>query len=147
MNDLQQRIFSQTKVRQLMQIATVAEDGKPHVRPVVGCADASLTLRFSTYLDSQKIQHIRHNPNVHITMGAADASATSWLQIEGTASISTSEAERRAFWFDELRAFVSGVDDPRYAVVIIQPSKIERRALERSASAMTMVSEVWQPAA
>jgi general stress protein 26 len=139
MSDLKQRIHALAKELQLIHVATADAAGTPHVRPVVGKADDDLAIRFSTHLDSNKIHQIRNNPNVHLTMGAADVRSQSWLQIEGVASISTAEKERRAFWFDGLRAYISGIDDPRYCVVIIEPRKIELHSMQNSAP------EVWTP--
>ena len=52
MEDLKRRIVDFAKDLQLMSFATVTEDGRPRVRYVVGKADPTLTLRFSTRLDS-----------------------------------------------------------------------------------------------
>jgi general stress protein 26 len=109
------------------------------VRYVVGKADPTLALRFSTHLDSAKVRQLKNNPNVSVTMGATIPRSETWLQIEGTATISTTEADRRAFWFDELKAHFTGIDDPRYCIVIVDPTKIE---LGSMASAMP---EVWLP--
>ena len=139
MNDLKQKIYALARELQLIHVATADTAGTPHVRPVVGKADDDLAIRFSTHLDSNKIQQIQNNPNVHLTMGAADVRSRIWLQIEGVATISTAEAERRSFWFDGLRAYISGVDDPLYCVVIVQPRKVELRSMEKSSP------EVWVP--
>jgi len=137
MENLEQRIYALARDLQLLHVATVGEDGRPRVRPVVGKANEKLELRFSTHLDSAKIRHLQHNPNVHVTLAANDIRSRLWLQIEGRASISTSEAERRAFWFEGLQTYISGIDDPRYCVVIIQPSRIELHSLDQR------LAEVW----
>jgi general stress protein 26 len=139
MNDLEQRIHQLADPLQLLSFATVNEEGKPRVRYVVGKADKDLAIRFSTHLDSNKVGQMGANPAVHVTLGATDFSAPQWLQIDGTAEVSTTEAERRAFWFDGLRAHFSGIDDPRYCVVIIRPSRIELVSTNKP------LPEVWQP--
>lgn len=139
MIDLQQRIFNLAKAPQLLSLATITEEGKPWVRYVVGSADEALSLRFCTSLCSDKIRHIRRDPNVHVTLGAKDLmSAKEWLQIEGTAEISTARAELDAFWYDGLKAYFKGPDDPNYCVVIVTPSLIEL------ASMGSMAAEIWQ---
>jgi general stress protein 26 len=139
MDDLQQRIFSLAKDLQLMNVATIAEDGNPHARPVVGKVNEDLVVRFSTHLDSAKIKQFKNNPHVHVVMGVTDVRSKTWLQIDGIASVSTSKAERQAFWFDGLLAFVSGVDDPRYSIVIIQPTRIELHSIDNP------IPDVWLP--
>jgi general stress protein 26 len=141
MNDLKQRIFDLAKNFQLINFATISEDEKPRVRYVIGKADPTLTLRFSTHLDSAKIRQLRNNRNVFITMGATSMRSQTWLQIEGTAEISTTDADRQAFWFDELNAHFTGLDDPMYCIVIIKPSKIQLASMENA------TPEVWLPEA
>ena len=139
MSDLKQRIFDLAKEPQLLNLATITEDGKPWVRYVVGNADAELSIRFCTALDSDKIRHMRRNPNVHVSMGAKDImTAKNWLQVEGVAEISTAKAEREAFWYDGLKAYFQGPDDPNYCVVIVKPSRIELASME------SMTAEIWQ---
>lgn len=140
MSDLQQRIFELAREPQLLNLATITEDGKPWVRYVVGQADQELAIRFCTSLDSDKIRHMRLNPNVHVSMGAKDVmTAKAWLQVEGTAEISTAKDERDAFWYDGLKAYFQGPDDPNYCIVIVRPSRIEL------ASMASMSAEIWQP--
>jgi general stress protein 26 len=106
---------------------------------MVGSADETLTFRFCCALCSDKVRHIRHNPNVHLSLGAKDImTTTEWLQVEGTAEIATTKAERDAFWYDGLKAYFQGADDPNYCVVIVTPSRIEL------ASMGSMDAEVWQ---
>lgn len=139
MSDVKQRIFELAKVPQLINLATITEEGKPWVRYMVGSADETLTFRFCCALCSDKVRHIRHNPNVHLSLGAKDVmSAKEWLQVEGTAEIATTKAERDAFWYDGLKAYFQGADDPNYCVVIVTPSRIEL------ASMGSMSAEVWQ---
>jgi general stress protein 26 len=140
MSNAKQRMYDLSKDLQLINVATVSEDGKPRVRYVVGKADADLNLRFCTSLRSNKIRHMKRNPSVFVTLGAKDVMSTkNWLQIEGTAEISTAKAERDAFWFEALRAYFKGPDDPDYCVVIVKPSMIELWSMQ------SPTPEVWQP--
>lgn len=139
MSDLKQRILELAKEPQLLNLATITEEGKPWVRYMVGQADEELCIRFCTSLCSDKIRHIRQNPHVHLSMGAKDIMTTkAWLQVEGTAEISTAKAERDAFWYEGLKAYFTGPDDPNYCVVIVKPSRIEL------ASMASMDAEIWQ---
>lgn len=139
MSELKQRIFDVTNELQLINFATITEDGKPWVRYVMGKADKDLVIRFSTHLESRKVAQIRKNPDAHISLGVANLeTAKYWVQIQGTAEVSTDKAERNSFWFDELKNYFSGPDDPSYCIVIIKPSRIELGAMGSTAP------EVWE---
>lgn len=139
MSDLKERIFDAAKDLQLINFATITVDGRPWVRYVVGKADRDLVFRFCTRKDTKKVGEIRKDPNVHISMGAANLeTAKHWLQVEGAAEIAFDKAEREAFWFDGLRNYFSGPDDPDYCIVIVRPSRIEFGTMG------LMSPEVWQ---
>jgi general stress protein 26 len=141
MSDLKERIFEAGKDLQLINFATITTDGRPWVRYVVGKADKDLVFRFCTHKESRKVGQIRKNHNVHISLGAASMeTADHWLQVEGNAEISTSKPERESFWFDELKSYFSGPDDPNYCIVIIRPLLIEFGTMG------SMTPEIWQPA-
>jgi general stress protein 26 len=72
MNNLEQRIFDVAKEFQLINFATITEDGKPWVRYVVGKADNELVFRFCTHKGTRKVSQIKKNPSVHILLGAKD---------------------------------------------------------------------------
>ncbi len=139
MSDLKQRIFDAAGEMQLINFATITEEGKPWVRYVMGKADKELVFRFCTHLKSRKVAQIRKNPNVHISLGVSNLeTAKNWLQVEGTAQVSTEKAERDAFWFDDLKNYFTGPDDPNYCIVITKPSRIEFGTMG------SMPPEVWE---
>jgi len=139
MSDLKQNIFEAAKELQLINFATVTENGKPWVRYIMGKADSDLVFRFCTHLESRKISQIRKTPDVHISLGVTSLeTAKNWLQVEGRAEISTAKSERDSFWFDDLKNYFSGPDDPSYCVVIIKPSRIEFGTMGN------MVPEIWE---
>ena len=138
MSDLKQRIFDAAKDLQLVNVATITEDGRPWVRYVMGKADSDLFFRFCTRRGSRKVSQIRKNPVAHISLGVSSLeTAQHWLQVEGTAEVSTDRHERHSFWFDELKNYFSGPDDPDYCIVIIRPSRIEFGTMGN------MTPEVW----
>lgn len=139
MSDLKQRIFDTARELQLMNFATLKDDGKPWVRYVMGKVDKELNFRFCTHRETRKVAQIRRNPNVHISLGVTDLeTAKHWLQVEGTAEISTDRDERHSFWFDDLKNYFTGPDDPSYSVVIVMPSRIEFGTMG------SMTPEVWE---
>ena len=139
MSDLKLKIFEVAKDLQLINVATLTDDGRPWIRYVMGKADNDLVFRFCTHLGSRKVGQIRKNPNAHISLGVADLeTAKHWLQVQGTAEISTSADERNSFWFDDLSNYFSGPDDPDYCIIIIRPSRIELGTMG------SMTPEVWE---
>ncbi|GBD96486.1 MAG TPA: hypothetical protein ENG83_08810 [Nitrospirae bacterium] len=140
MSDLKQRIFDAAGKIQLINFATITEDGKPWVRYVMGKADSDLVFRFCSRLESRKVAQIRKNPDVHISLGVTSLeTAKNWLQVAGTAEVSTDKAERDSFWFDDLKNYFTGPDDPAYCIVIVKPYRIEFGTME------SMTHEVWEP--
>jgi general stress protein 26 len=99
----------------------------------VGRADAGPTFRFSTYLDSVKVGQMRRHPQVAVTLGANDVQARLWVQGEALAEVTADTGERQAFWFDGLKACFTGVDDPRYAVVILRPLRLRLCTMDLTA--------------
>jgi general stress protein 26 len=64
--------------------------------------------------------------------------AEAYVQIQGRAEVSRDEAERKAYWKDELKTYFSGPDDPNYSVVIVRPYRIELQTMA------SMEPEVWE---
>jgi general stress protein 26 len=139
MSDLKQRIFKIAGELQLVNFATVAEDGKPRVRYVMAKADRDLVFRFCSRLDTRKVRHIKKNPYVHISLGVSSLeTARNWLQVDGKAQVSTDKNERHSFWFEELKNYFTGPDDPSFCIVIVKPSTIELGTMGN------MQPEVWE---
>jgi general stress protein 26 len=139
MSDLKQRIFDTAKDLQLVNVATITEDGRPWVRYVMAKADSDLVFRFCTHMESRKIGQIKKIPEAHISLGVTSLeTAKNWLQVQGSAEISTDSNERHSFWFDELSNYFSGPDDPKYCIIIIRPSRIEFGTMG------SMEPEVWE---
>jgi len=139
MSDLKQRIYEASKDMQLINVATITEEGKPWVRYVMGLADKDLIFRFCTHEESRKVGQIRNNPDVHISLGVSSLeTAKNWVQVQGSAEVSTDKADRDAFWFDDLKNYFSGPDDPGYCVVIIKPTKVELGTMGNT------IPEVWE---
>ena len=126
MPDLQQRILDIINKPQLALLATVTEKNNPWVRYVVTVGDGNLTIRSATLVDSRKVNHIENNPNVHISWGVNNLQEIlPYLQIQGQAIVTTDKEVRHQFWNDMLASIFDGPDDPRYAVIVIKPDRIE----------------------
>jgi general stress protein 26 len=126
MGELKEKIMKIIREPHLASLATITEDGKPWTRYVFPNGSGDMSIRFSSFLDSRKVAQIRKNPEVHLTCGVTDPqTASSYLQIQGRAEITSDEAERKAYWKEELKRYFSGPDDPNYCIVIVKPYRIE----------------------
>jgi general stress protein 26 len=126
MENLKDKIYEIIKQPQLMPLATVAAEGKPWVRYIMGVTSPDLTVRFVTSLHSRKVAQIKGSAEVHLAgRGLSPDLESPYVQIAGLAEISTEEQERNGMWSDYLKAYFSGPDDPTYCVVIVKPYRIE----------------------
>lgn len=129
MSDLRQRIWQVLAQPQLSALATVTEHGLPWVRYVVARTNEELQLRIATFATSRKVAQIKANPEVHLTCGVTSLVAPQpYLQIQGRARVLNTKEERQAIWYDQLKAYFNGADDPNLAVIIIDPYRIELMA-------------------
>jgi general stress protein 26 len=139
-DDLRERIASVAKDLQLSCLATITEEGKPWVRYVMTTADEELTLRCATFAEARKVKQIAANAEVHLTCGVSDPTQMQpYLQIQAKARVSSDESERRAFWNPSLEQIFDGPDDPKYAVILMTPYRIEY------CSPGSLEAEVWEP--
>ncbi len=119
-------ILAMLKKPTLASLATINEDGKPWTRYVMIVADDNLTIRCATFVGARKISQIKKNPEVHLTCGITNLEEMgAYLQIQGTATFTTSKEERHAFWTDEFATYFKGPDDPNYGIIVIKPYRIE----------------------
>jgi general stress protein 26 len=123
----------------LFTLATVGADGCPHVRYMKGVIDDRLTIRCPTFASTQKTQDIQHCGEVALTCGDTDsAQPGSYFQISARAVISEDASDRAATWTPRLEKWFSGVDDSRFVVVKIVPTRIVACPIGGGPSA-----EVW----
>jgi len=126
MSELNQRILDIIHKPQLASLATVTEMNNPWVRYVVIVGDGNFTLRCATLAESRKVGQIQKNPNVHLTCGVTSfMEMRPYLQIQAKAHVTMDKEERHNFWNDMLTPIFTGPDDPKYAVIIIEPYRIE----------------------
>lgn len=115
------KVFSGTK---LASLATL-KDGKPWVRYVM-VNSKGLDLYVATGLTTRKVEEIKKDKNVHITMGFDQSNPYSpYVQVAGKAEILTDENTKKEFWSDMLKAYFKGSDDPAYCVLKITPEIVE----------------------
>jgi general stress protein 26 len=138
MSDAIARIKDMLRGYQLVNLATVTNEGVPWVRYVTAITDDDLTMRVATSLSSRKVAHILKNPQVHLSCGAQTLEHTGdYLQIQAKAEVRTDPAERHRMWGDWLKAYFSGPDDPNFAVLKLTPYRIELQSMT------SMTPQVW----
>jgi PPOX class probable F420-dependent enzyme len=77
------------------KIATVRDDGRPHVAPIWFDLDGD-TLMFTTWHTTVKANNIRHDPRVCLTVDD-EKPPFSFVQMEGTAALS-SDMDALKYW-------------------------------------------------
>ncbi len=126
MPDLKSKIKEILSEPQLAVLATVTDDDKPWCRYVLIFTDEDMMIRLATNVETRKIEQIRNNPEVHLTCGVKNPfEPKNWLQIQGQASLNTSNEIKHVFWYDMLERIFEGPDDPLYGVIEIKPYTIE----------------------
>ncbi|MBI3039939.1 pyridoxamine 5'-phosphate oxidase family protein, partial [bacterium] len=97
----------------------------------------AMDLCFATHLDSRKVKHIKKNPEVHLTLGVDSMDEMgNYLQIQGKAKVSTDAKLKKEKWTDDLKNYFKGNEDPNYAIVKVEPYRIEYVTMEKT--------EVWE---
>ena len=114
----------------LLSVATVTEENTPWVRYIMGIGSKDLSISFATNLSSRKVPQIRRNPEVHVTCGVGDfREIKPFVQYQARAEILTDQASKSEYWMPQLARFFKSEDNPDYAVVKLQPYRIEYMAV------------------
>ena len=126
---LKNKILKVIKGSKLASLATVV-NGKPWVRYAVS-RSVGLTLYICTFKDSRKVKQIKKNPNVHITIGGSmENMEAPYVQIAACAKVRSDAGTRKKLWRKSMRKYYTGVDDPEYVVIEVQPVLIEYMSTE-----------------
>ena len=127
--DLKNKILKVIKGSKLASLATVV-NGKPWVRYAVS-RSVGLTLYICTFKDSRKVKQIKKNPNVHLTIGGSmENMEAPYVQIAACAKARSDAGIRKKLWRKFMRKYYTGVDDPEYVVIEVQPVLIEYMSTE-----------------
>lgn len=140
MSEVRQNVIEMLRTPQLSNMATITLDSKPWTRYIMIQSDNDFNLRSAVCLQSRKIEQIKKNPEVHLTFGVNDPTDLSkpYVQIQGTAKVTSDQEEKNSYWFDMLSAVFSGPDDPNYSIMIIEPYRVEFN------KPGVMTPEVWE---
>ncbi len=122
---LKNKIIEVIEQSKLGSVATVKDD-KPWVRYMIIHRDEGLNLYTTTFANSRKVEQIKKNNNVNITLGGDPNNwQTAYVNIQAEAQVSTDLEIKKRCWCDMLKQFFSGPEDPNYVVIKISPQEIE----------------------
>jgi general stress protein 26 len=105
-------------------MGTVGPSGIPATRAMTVLENEGLhTVWFATGLSSQKVDHLRQNPQA--TLFFADPEDAIGVTLVGTADILLDSATRERFWRPGLkRWFLKGANDPNYCILRFRTSQV-----------------------
>ncbi|MGG4266655.1 pyridoxamine 5'-phosphate oxidase family protein [Peribacillus simplex] len=100
------------------------ENDKPHSRYMT-FFNEGLTLYTPTSANTEKIDEIEKNPNVHILIGYENEGlGDSYLEISGTSEINDSQELKDKLWNESFKNWFEGPKDPNYLILQIKPESI-----------------------
>ncbi|GAA3573056.1 pyridoxamine 5'-phosphate oxidase family protein [Microlunatus spumicola] len=99
-------------------LTTVDADGELVSRPMAHQeVEADGDLWFFSSRDSRKVEHVRSNPHVAVTL----ASSSTWVSINGSAAVVDDVEKAKELWSVDMEAwFPQGPEDP--SIVLIKVS-------------------------
>lgn len=108
---------------QLINLATVAEDGSPEVRMMLNGGTDGLDMWMITNASSPKMEHIKSDPRVCIF--AADPQNMKGLKVCGRMEIVEDMETKKVAWQEEWRQwYPNGIDDPEFTLMKLKAEKI-----------------------
>ena len=126
---LKKKILKVIEGSKLASLATIA-NGRPWVRYVVARSEG-LTIYICTFKDSRKVKQIKKNPKVHIIIGGSmENMEAPYVQIAACAKVRSDAGIRKRLWMPFMKKYYTGVDDPQYVVIEVQPVLIEYMSTE-----------------
>jgi general stress protein 26 len=96
-------------------LTTVDADGELVSRPMAHQeVEADSDLWFFSSRDSRKVQHVRANPHVAVTL----ASSSTWVSINGSAAVVEDVQKAKDLWSVDMEAwFPQGPEDPSIVLI------------------------------
>lgn len=105
-------------------VLSTVENDKPYSRYMTFFND-DFTLYTATNAETEKVDEIAKNRNVHILLGYnGEGFGDSYVEISGISEVSESPELKKKVWNDHLKAWFDGPEDPNYVVLQINPSSI-----------------------
>ena len=121
---LKENILKVTGGERVAAVATIQE-GKPAVRfmALIGLDD--LTLIGATMKSSRKVEQIKKNPEVSLTIWSGKNFSDPYVMIQGKALVHEDMETKKKFWNPKMEAYFQKPDNPEYIVLKFVPQRIE----------------------
>ncbi|MDM5357762.1 general stress protein 26 [Peribacillus sp. B2I2] len=122
-NQLKEKVLNIIRDHKIGVLSSV-ENNKPHSRYMT-FFNEELTLFTPTSANTEKIDEIEKNPNVHILIGYENEGlGDSYLEISGTSKINDSQEQKDKLWNESFKDWFDGPKDPNYLILEIKPESI-----------------------
>ena len=122
-NQLKEKVLNIIRDHKIGVLSSV-ENNKPHSRYMT-FFNEELTLFTPTSANTEKINEIEKNPNVHILIGYENEGlGDSYLEISGTSKINDSQELKDKLWNESFKDWFDGPKDPNYLILQIKPESI-----------------------
>ena len=105
-------------------LATIQET-KPAVRFIVLLGLDDLTLVGATMKSSRKVEQIRKNPEVALSIWSGKNYTDPYVVIQGKAEIREDLETKKRFWDPKLEVYFQKPENPEYVVLKFAPERIE----------------------
>ncbi|WP_229051619.1 pyridoxamine 5'-phosphate oxidase family protein [Aeromicrobium sp. Leaf350] len=118
-----ERLVDLTKDSRFCMLTTTDADGTLVSRPMARQeVDLSVDLWFIATRDSRKVEHVRANPTVGVTV----SSETSWVSLAGKASVVDDVDKLRELWSTFAEAWIpEGPEDPNAILLKVDVESAE----------------------
>ncbi|MDW7615435.1 pyridoxamine 5'-phosphate oxidase family protein [Peribacillus simplex] len=122
-NQLKEKVLNIIRDHKIGVLSSV-ENNKPHSRYMT-FFNEELTLYTPTNANTEKIDEIEKNPNIHILIGYENEGlGDSYLEISGTSKINDSQELKDKLWNESFENWFDSPNDPNYLILQIKPESI-----------------------
>lgn len=98
-------------------LTTTAPDGTLTSRPMgLQQVEFDGDLWFFTERDARKVEHVRHHPQVNVTVG----SGSTWVSLTGTAQVVADDAKKQELWNSVVEAWFADADPTSPVVTLLR---------------------------
>ena len=131
--ELETKILEVIQGPKLAALATVKEESGevlPAVRYIVVVGFEDLSLMAATRKSSRKVQDIKKNPNISLTIWSGkdlipEDLTKPYVVIKGKAALIDDQETKNRFWNPYLENHFNGMNDPEYSLLKFEPNSIE----------------------
>ncbi len=121
---LKDKIFEVMGGKHVAAVATVSA-GKPAVRFMALEGQDDLSLVGATMKNSRKVDQIRNNPEVALSIWSGKEFSDPYVVIHGKVVVHEDIDTKRKFWDPTLEPYLQNPENPDYVVLKFIPQRIE----------------------